>query len=73
VKLAKALAVSVVAYAGVVIAVESLVVVFGAQQASRGLAPGESWIVLTTRDGAGESRSTVLAGVESGGRLYVSA
>jgi hypothetical protein len=59
-------------YLGVVIAFESLVVFMGARQAYRGIQPGESWLVVTTTDANGPA-DTVVAGVESGGQLYVSA
>jgi hypothetical protein len=60
------------AYVGVVVAFETLVVIMGARQATRGLQPGEDWIVIATSDARG-STETVIAGVESDGQLYVSA
>jgi hypothetical protein len=60
------------AYVGVVIAFATLVVIMGARQATRGVQPGEDWIVIATTDANG-STETVVAGVESDGQLYVSA
>ena len=45
----------------------------GRRQADRGVAAGEDWLVITTTDSSGSTRDTVVAGVESGGKLYVSA
>jgi len=58
-------------YLGLVVAFESLVAFIGARQASQGLRPGESWLVVTTTDAKGPA-DTVLAGVESSGHLYIS-
>jgi len=44
----------------------------GHRQAARGVQPGEDWLVITTTDADG-SNDTVVAGVESGGHLYVAA
>jgi hypothetical protein len=65
------LAILLVAYVGVVIAFEALVVTMGARQAARGVQPGEDWIAITTTDANGSSE-TVVAGVESNEQLYVS-
>ena len=59
-------------YVGVVVAFATLVVIMGARQAARGVAPGEDWIVIAISDANG-STETVVAGVESDGQLYVSA
>ena len=59
-------------YLGVVLAFELLVVTMGARQASRGVQPGEDWIVITTSNANG-SAEVVVAGVESDGHLYVCA
>ena len=68
----KWLVIALGAYLGLVVAFEILVVTMGARQAGRGLRPGEDWLVLTTAGADGE-RDTVVAGVESGGHLYVAA
>lgn len=65
-------AILLVAYVGVVIAFEALVVTLGARQAARGLQPGEDWTVIGTTAANGRVE-TVVAGVESNGQLYVSA
>jgi hypothetical protein len=44
----------------------------GQRQAARGVQPGEDWLVLTTAE-EGRRIDTVVAGVESDGKLYVSA
>jgi F420H(2)-dependent quinone reductase len=59
-------------YLGLVVAFESLVVMMGRSQAARGLQRGENWLIITTTDASG-STDTVVAGVESGGQLYVAA
>lgn len=66
------LAIVLATYAGVVVAFETLVVIMGARQAKRGVQPGEDWIAIATTDANG-STETVVAGVESDGKLYVSA
>jgi hypothetical protein len=71
-KALKVLAIVLVVYVGLVVAFESLVMVMGKRQADRGVQPGEDWLVITTTDAEG-SHDTVVAGVESGGQLYVSA
>ena len=68
----KWIAILLAAYVGLVVAFESLVVIMGRNQAARGLQPGEDWLVITTTDAEG-STDTVVAGVESGGQLYVAA
>jgi hypothetical protein len=68
----KWLAIVLGAYLGLVVAFEGLVVTMGHRQAGRGLQPGEDWLVITTADADG-SNDTVLAGVESGGHLYIAA
>jgi hypothetical protein len=73
VKLAKWLAIAVTAYVVLVIGLEGLVTLMGSRHADRGLEPGETWVVLTTRDDDGSRKDTVVAAVESGGKLYVSA
>jgi hypothetical protein len=67
------LSIALLAYAGLVVAVESMVGIMGWRQAERGLAPGEDWIVLTTADAGGGTRDSVVAGVEHEGHLYVAA
>jgi hypothetical protein len=59
-------------YLGLVVAFEILVVTMGKRQADRGVQPSEDWLVITTTDAAG-GRDAVVAGVESGGQLYVAA
>jgi hypothetical protein len=71
-KAIKWLAIAVVAYLGIVVAFEGLVMFMGARQAETGVQPGEAWIVITTTDAAG-SHDTVIAGVEREGQLFVSA
>jgi hypothetical protein len=68
----KRLSIAVIAYVGIVVAFESLVVTMGKRQADRGLRPDETWLVITTTDALG-SKDTVVAGVESDGHLYVAA
>jgi len=72
-KIGKALAIALVAYVGVIVAFECLVGVMGARHAERGVQPGESFLVITTTDADGSVNDTVVAGVESDGRLYVAA
>jgi hypothetical protein len=72
-KVVKLLAITLAAYVGLVVAFESLVGVMGQRQANRGVQPGENWLVITTTDADGTTKDTVVAGVESGGQLYVSA
>jgi hypothetical protein len=72
-KLLKWIALVLAGYLGVVVLVESFVVLMGARHAIRGLAEGEEWLVLTTRDAARATRDTVVAGVEVDGALYVAA
>ncbi len=67
------LAIALGAYVGLVVAFESLVGVMGARHANRGVQPGENWLVITTTDADGSMNDTVVAGVESGGQLYVGA
>jgi len=71
-RVVKWLAITVGAYVVIVVAFESLVVFMGHRQAEHGVAPGEHWLVITTRDANG-SRDTVVGGVEVDGRLYVAA
>jgi hypothetical protein len=68
----KLLAILLGTYLAIVVAFESLVVIMGTRQAARGVQPGESWVIITTSDESG-STDTVVAGVESGGQLYVAA
>ncbi|HEU4429457.1 MAG TPA: nitroreductase/quinone reductase family protein [Myxococcota bacterium] len=72
-KAVKLLAIALVAYLGVVVGFESLVAFMGRRQAEAGLEPGDEWIVITTTDANGSAKDTVVAGWESGGRLYVAA
>ncbi len=72
-KVLKLLAITLVAYLGLVVAFESLVGVMGQRQANRGLQPGENWLIITTTDADGTAMDTVVAGVEIDGKLYVSA
>jgi len=73
VRVAKLLTLMLVAYLGVIVGFESLVGIMGRRQAEHGLEPGDDWIVITTTDASGSARDTVVAGWESGGRLYVAA
>lgn len=59
------------AYVALVVAVECLVGFMGGRHAGRGVQPDENWLVITTTDADGRTRDTVVAGVESGGQLYV--
>jgi hypothetical protein len=68
----KLLAIGLAVYLGLVIAFECLVGFMGRRKAEQGVKPGEMWIVITTQQ-AGRSTDTVVAGVESGEHLYVSA
>ncbi len=67
----KWLPIALVAYVGIVVAFELLVVTMGKRQADSGVGIDESWLVITT-SGADGAEDTVVAGVESDGRLYVS-
>lgn len=69
----KLLAIALAAYLGLVVAFESLVGVMGQRQASRGIQPGEGWLIITTTSADGTAKNTVVAGVESDGKLYVAA
>jgi hypothetical protein len=71
-RLAKGLAIGLLSYLALVIAFEALVGFMGRRQAERGLAPGESWLIVTTTRSDGSASDTVVAGVESDGALYVS-
>jgi len=62
-----------VGYVGIVMLAESAVALLGSRHAARGLAPGEEWLVLETRDAGGASRATVVAGVVIDDRLCVAA
>ncbi len=72
-KLVKLLAITLGAYAGLVIAFESLVGIMGARHANRGVQSGEDWLLITTTNADGSRNHTVVAGVESDGQLYVAA
>lgn len=72
-KAIKLLAISLAVYVGLVVGFESLVGVMGQRQASSGVLSGETWLVITTTAADGTKRDTVVAGVESDGKLYVSA
>jgi hypothetical protein len=67
------LAIAFGGYVALVVTVESLVGVMGKRQAERGLQPGESWLVITTTGDDASTNNTVVAGVVSEGKLYVSA
>lgn len=71
-KAVKVIGIVVLVYVVVVVAFEGLVVFMGKRQADSGVRPDEKWLVITTTD-AGGSKDTVVAGVESGGQLYVAA
>src|SRR5262245_10648243 len=71
-RVVKLLAIALGVYLGLVVAFESFVVIMGKRQAARGIQPGEKWLVITTT-GTDGSNDTVVAGVESGGHLYVAA
>ena len=64
-KLAKTLAITLLAYAAIVVAFESLIGVF--QPA------GEATLVITTVDSDGSRNDRVLSRLESDGQLYVAA
>jgi hypothetical protein len=66
------LATVLVGYSGIVVAFACMVATMGKRQESRGVQPGEDWLTITTT-GAEGSRDSVVAGVESGGRLYAAA
>jgi len=68
----KALAIAVGAYVTVVVAFESLVVFMGKRQAEHGIAAGEHWLLITTKDSSG-AHDTVVGGVDVDGQLYVAA
>jgi hypothetical protein len=53
---AQGIAVLLGAYAGVVIALEALVMVMGARRAARGVRPGDDWFVVATSDARGGGR-----------------
>jgi hypothetical protein len=67
------LAFLVLGYVALVVALEIFVGVMGSRQAARGLAPDDDYVALVTRDDANAAHSTVVAGVEIDGRLYVAA
>jgi hypothetical protein len=72
-KAIKRVAIVLGAYLGIVVAFESLVGFMGASHADRGVQPDEDWVLLTTKTADGSTNDTVVAGVESGGHLYVAA
>lgn len=72
-KAIKLLAISLAVYVGLVVGFESLVGVMGQRQASSGVLSGEKWLIITTTAADGAKRDTVVAGVESDGKLYVAA
>lgn len=72
-KAVKWLAIALALYVGIVVAFEGLVGFMGSRQAASGVQSGEPWVVITTTDADGSAKNTVVAGVESGGQLYVSA
>ncbi len=69
----KLLGITLGAYVGLVVAFECFVGFMGQRDASRGVEPGEGWVVITTTDADGTAKETVIAGVENAGQLYVSA
>jgi hypothetical protein len=73
VKALKRLAFVFLAYVVLVVAFESFVGIMGRRDAERGREAGDSFLLITTKDAAGNAAHTVVAGVESGGRLYVAA
>jgi hypothetical protein len=73
VKLAKPLGFVLLGYIALVVAFECFVGFMGSRHAQRGLAPGESWVVIATRGADDAARHSVVAGVEVDGRLYVAA
>ncbi len=72
-KTLKRLALVLLAYVALVAAFETFVGIMGRNDAARGSAPRDGWLVLTTTGPDGSTHHTVVAGVESGGQLYVSA
>jgi F420H(2)-dependent quinone reductase len=60
-------------YVALIVAFEALVGFMGSRDAKRGRAPGDSFLVITTKRSDGTPSNTVVAGVESDSRLYVSA
>jgi len=72
-KLVRWLAIAVTAYVALVAGLEGMVGFMGARHAERGVAADETWVVLTTRDDDGSRKDTVVAAVESEGKLYVAA
>jgi hypothetical protein len=72
-KALKRVALALAIYVGIVVAFEALVGFMGMRQAERGVEAGEQWLVITTTAGDGSAKSTVVAGVESAGQLYVAA
>jgi F420H(2)-dependent quinone reductase len=72
-KAIKPLALALFGYVALVVAFECFVGFMGRSDAKRGREPGDSFLVITTRGSNGATSDTVVAGVESGGRLYVSA
>jgi hypothetical protein len=67
------LAIALAGYLALVVAFEALVGFMGHRDVERGRAPGDTYLVIATRHADGATSSTVVAGVESEGRLYVSA
>lgn len=72
-QLARRLGIALLAYLALVVAFEAFVVAMGSRHAARGLAAGERYVALVTRGEDGSARTTVVAGVEIDGRLYVAA
>jgi len=72
-KALKWLGLALLGYVALVVAFEVLVGFMGARDAKRGRAGGDSFLVITTKRSDGAPSNTVVAGVESDGRLYVSA
>jgi hypothetical protein len=67
------LAIVLAGYVALVVAFESFVGFMGRRDAERGREPADGFLVITTTHSDGATSDTVVAGVESGGRLYVSA
>ena len=72
-KAIKLLAIVLGVYVGLVVAVESLVGIMGGRHVTRGVQPGETWLLISTTAADGVRKDAVVAGVESDGKLYVAA
>jgi hypothetical protein len=69
----RVLVIVVVGYVGLVVSFETLVAVLGSRHGERGVNPDEAWLLVTTTDADGVEHDSVVAGVESGGELYIAA